>query len=139
MAMTFSDPLVNDLLDTLATVFPEGAVLEMRSGAAPAIDAAATGTVIATITLPATPWAAASDRSKELSGTWQDTSADAAGTLGHFRVRQADDDNSADDTKRRIQGSITLTGGGGDMTVDNTNAQAGQQIVITGFTISIPA
>jgi hypothetical protein len=39
----------------------------------------------------------------------------------------------------KLQGSITATGGGGDMTVDNTNVTAGQQIDVTSFAINFPA
>jgi hypothetical protein len=139
MAFDFSTGLVHDFLDRLDTLFPAGSVLELRTGAAPGRNAAATGTVVATITLPATPWAAAAARAKAKSGTWQDASADATGTLGHFRLRASGDANGASTTAYRIEGSITATGGGGDMTVDNTSATSGQTITITSFTVSGPA
>ena len=37
-----------------------------------------------------------------------------------------------------MQGTITATGGGGDMTLDNTNIAAGQTVNITGFTLTAP-
>ena len=37
-----------------------------------------------------------------------------------------------------MQGTITATGGGGDMTVDNTSVTAGQTVNITAFTITAP-
>ncbi len=37
-----------------------------------------------------------------------------------------------------MQGTVTLTGGGGDMTVQNTSVQAGQRIQITAFTLTAP-
>jgi hypothetical protein len=33
-----------------------------------------------------------------------------------------------------MQGSVTLTGGGGDLTLDNTNIAAGQDVLVTSFT-----
>ena len=39
-------------------------------------------------------------------------------------------------TTCHIQGTVTLTGGGGDMTVDNTNFAAGQVFTVSNFTIT---
>jgi hypothetical protein len=74
--------------------------------------------------------AAASSGSKAKSGTWEDLSADNAGTLAHFRVKDSTG------TTCHMQGTITATGGGGDMTVDNTSVTAGQAITVNTFTIS---
>ena len=38
-----------------------------------------------------------------------------------------------------IQGSVTATGGGGDMTLDNTSIASGQTVTITSFTLNGPA
>lgn len=139
MALAFSYAVKNDLLDDLATLFPAGAVLEFRSGAAPGVAAAASGTLIASITLPATPWNAASSGSKTKNGTWQDATADNTGTIAHFRLRASGDAGGADasQTNARIEGTVTATGGGGDLTVDNTSVNAGQPVTITAFTFSI--
>ena len=82
------------------------------------------------ITLPSDWMAAASGGSKALSGTWQDTSADASGTAGHFRIY------ASDGTTKHIQGTITVTGGGGDMTLDSVSLTAAQSITITSFTLT---
>jgi hypothetical protein len=74
--------------------------------------------------------AAAAGGSKAYNPTWSDNSADAAGTAGHFRIY------ANDGTTCGMQGTVTATGGGGDLTVDNTNFAAGQQFTITGFTIT---
>lgn len=131
MSFQFSDAARNGALDAIETAIGASAVLEIRSGAAPANCAAgATGTVLATLALPADWLANASAGSKAKSGTWEDTSADATGTAGHFRIW--------DSTKTtcHMQGSITLTGGGGDMTLDNTSIAAGQDVQVTSFTIN---
>ena len=86
------------------------------------------GTVLATLALPSDWLSAASGGSKVISGTWQDLSADATGTAGHFRVKQG--------ATCHIQGSITATGGGGDMTLDNTSIAVGQQVTVTAFTLT---
>lgn len=129
MAFQFSTAARNAALDAIETTIGTAPTLEIRSGSVPANAAAAdSGTVLATLVLPSDWLANASNGSKSLSGTWQDLSADAAGTAGHFRIKAAG--------TTHIQGSITATGGGGDMTLDNTNIAAGQQVTITSFTIS---
>jgi hypothetical protein len=74
--------------------------------------------------------AAAASGSKAKSGTWEDLSADNAGTAAHFRLY------ASDGTTCHAQGTVTATGGGGDMTVDNTTFAAAQAFTVTGFTIS---
>lgn len=129
MAFQFSTSARNAALDSIETAIGTGPTLEIRSGAAPADCAAAdSGTVLATMALPSDWLTAASGGSKSLSGTWQDAAADAAGTAGHFRIKQG--------ATCHIQGSVTMTGAGGDMTLDNTNIATGQQITITSFTLT---
>ena len=72
----------------------------------------------------------ASGGTKAKSGTWSDTSADAAGTAGHFRIYDSGG------TVCGLQGSVTATGGGGDMTLDNIVIALLQLITITGFTLT---
>lgn len=131
MAFQFSTASRNAALDAIETAIGVSAVLKIRTGAAPATVATAdSGTVLATMTLPSDWLAAAASGSKAMSGTWQDASADAAGTAGHFRIY------ASDGTTCHIQGSITATGGGGDMTLDNTSIASAQQVTITSFSIS---
>jgi hypothetical protein len=131
MAFQLSVDARNASLDALETAVGTSPVLTIVSGAPPVNCASAnTGTVLATMTLPSDWLAAASSGSKTLSGTWQDLSADASGTAGHFRV------HNSGGTVCHMQGNITATGGGGDMQLDNTNIASGQQITITSFTIT---
>lgn len=131
MALQFSVSVRNARLDAIETAVGTSAIMKLRTGAAPAnCGAADSGTVLATLSLPSDWMAAASGGSKALLGTWQDSSADAAGTVGHFRIY-----DSAG-TTCHLQGDVTLTGGGGTMTLDNTNVQTGQSITITSFTIT---
>jgi hypothetical protein len=131
MAIQFSVGVRNARLDAIETTIGTSAVLKIRTGAAPAnVATADSGTVLATLTLPSDWMAAASSGSKAKSGTWEDTSADATGTAGHFRVY------ASDGTTAHIQGTVTATGGGGDMTVDNTSFASGQAFTVTGFTLT---
>lgn len=131
MAIQFSAAVRNARLDAIETAISTSAVLKIRTGTAPAnVATADSGTVLATVTLPSDWMAAASGGSKAKSGTWQDSSADATGTAAHFRVY------ASDGTTAHIQGTVTLTGGGGDMTVDNTSFASGQNFTVTGFTLT---
>lgn len=129
MAFQFSTTVRNASLDAIETTIGTAPTLELRSGAAPANCAAAdSGTLLASMTLPLDWLAAAASGAKTLLGTWQDTSADAAGTVGHFRIKVV--------ATCHIQGSVTISGGGGDMTLDNNVLALGQQVTITAFTIN---
>lgn len=133
MALQFSATVRNALLDVIESTIGATAVLKIRSGAAPAnVATADSGTVLATLTLPSDWMAAASAGSKAKSGTWEDTSADATGTAAHFRLY------ASDGTTAHVQGTVTATGGGGDMTVDNTSFASGQAFTVTGFTLTAP-
>lgn len=131
MAVQLSVAVRNARLDAIETTIGTSAVLKIRTGAQPANCATAdSGTVLATLNLPSDWMAAASSGSKAKSGTWEDLSADNTGTAAHFRVY------ASDGTTCGIQGSITATGGGGDMTLDNTSIASGQTVTITSFTLT---
>lgn len=129
MAFQFSTAARNASLDAIETAIGASPTLELRSGAAPASCATAdAGTLLASMALPADWLAAAASGAKALAGSWADTAADAAGTVGHFRIKQG--------ATCHIQGSVTATGGGGDMTIDNPVLAVGQQVSVTAFNIN---
>lgn len=131
MAFQFSTTARNAALDAIETAIGTSAVLKIRTGTVPAdCGTADAGSVLATLTLPSDWLAAASGGSKSKSGTWEDASADATGTAAHFRIY------ASDGTTVHMQGTITATGGGGDMTLDNTSIASGQTVTITSFTLS---
>lgn len=131
MAIKLSVTVRNARLDAIETAIGTSAVLKIRTGAAPAnITDADAGTVLATVNLPSDWLAAAASGSKAKSGTWEDTAADNTGTAEHFRIY------ASNGTTQHIQGTVTLTGGGGDMTVDNTSFASGQSFTVTGFTLT---
>ncbi len=55
---------------------------------------------------------------------------DATGTAAHWRLY------ASDGTTCHAQGSVTATGGGGDLTVDSTSFVSGQPFTITGWTFT---
>lgn len=129
MGLQYSEDVRNAQLDAIETTVGASAILKIRTGTQPAnVAAADSGSVLATLNLPSDWMDAAAGGSKAKAGTWEDSSADADGTAGHFRIY-------TNGGVAKIQGSVTLTGGGGEMTVDNTSFLTGQAFTITGFTI----
>lgn len=130
MTIQLSVAARNARLDSFEATTGATAKLQIRTGAQPANCAAAdSGTLLCEITLPSDWMAAASGGTKALAGTWQGTAA-AGGAAAHFRVK----DNAG--TTCHMQGSVTATGGGGDMTLDNTSIASSQVVSVTGFTLT---
>jgi hypothetical protein len=131
MALQFSIVVRNARLDALETAISANPVLKIRTGSKPAnCNAADTGTVLATMTLPSDWMAVASGGVKEKLGTWQDAEADANGVAGHFRIYDSTG------TTCHLQGSVSAAGGGGDMQLDNVVINEGQQVTVTTFTLT---
>lgn len=128
MALQFSVTVRNARLDTVETTVGTTATLEIRTGAQPANCASAdSGTLLATLTLPTDWMANASAGAKTLSGSWTGTGV-AAGTAAHFRLKGSG--------TCHVQGSITASGGGGDLTLDNISIASGQTVTMTAFTLT---
>jgi hypothetical protein len=132
MTLVLKTTTGNSVLDNLYdTLFGASPVAEIRTGAPAGPDNAAGGSLIVGITAPATAFSAAAAKSKAKTGTWS-AAATLAGTntAGHFRFRNAGD-------TVREEGTVTATGGGGDMTVDNTSIAQNQVVTITQYTRTI--
>ena len=131
MTLQYSVAVRNAKLDAVETTIGVSAILKIKTGAVPATCATGdSGTVLATVNLPSDWMAAASSGSKAKSGTWEDASADASGTAAHWRLY------ASDGTTCHAQGTVTATGGGGDMTVDNVVFASAQNFTVTGFTLT---
>lgn len=131
MAQQYADDVRNAMLDAIETVIGVSAILEIRSLAQPANCAAAdAGTLLASLTLPVDWMGAAASGVKSMLGTWEDLSADATGTAAHFRIKTSGG-------VCKWQGSVTATGGGGDLTVVSTSFALGQAFTITSFTLTM--
>ena len=83
------------------------------------------GILVATMNLPADWMSSAASGVKSLLGSWQDSSADASGTAGYFRIY------ASNGTTCGLQGTVTATGGGGDIQLSTVTIVAGQSITIT--------
>jgi len=93
--------------------------------------AADAGSARAAGTLPADWMGAAAAGVKSKAGAWTLTGQVAAGTgtdVTHYRIYDAAG------TTCHEQGSVTVTGGGGNIEVDNVNIANNQVVTITGWT-----
>lgn len=106
--------------------------IQVRTGSQPAsAQDAASGTLLATITL-GDPAFGASSVGVATATDPVSVNASSAGTAGWFRVLDSDGATVFD-------GNVTVTGGGGDMTVANTSIASGQPVDVTSFTYTTPA
>jgi cytochrome c5 len=133
MAIQLSVTVRNARLDAIESSVGTAPILriyDLTAGAPANCAAAITATLLAEMTLPSDWMAAASNGAKALAGSWADSSANAAGTADFFRVFESTG------TTCHIQGTVTATGAGGDMTLDNTSIASGQAVSITSFTLT---
>ena len=130
MALQFSVAVRNARLAAIPATVGVSPKLMLYSGTAPAnCAAAATGTLLATITLPATWEATPASGQSLLAGTWSGT-ASVAGTVGYARIM-----DSAQ-TTAHVQGTVTVSGGGGDFIIDNPVLAVSQTANETSFTLT---
>jgi hypothetical protein len=107
--------------------------IQIRTGAQPATgNDPATGTLLATVTLADPAWSGPVVGVMTLDTTpVLSTTGVAAGTAGWFRML----DNSGDSI---LDGSVTGTGGGGDLELNTTTISIGLTVEITAGTLTMP-
>jgi hypothetical protein len=128
MALQYSVAVNNARLDAVESTAGASAKLRIYTGAAPAnCAAAATGTLLVDMALPADWMSAASAGSKAKLGTWSGTGA-AAGTAGYFRIVDTAGTNA------HVQG--TCGQGTGDLSLDNTNIAVSQTVTVNSFALN---
>ncbi len=138
--LSFSTGFRNAMLNSgLATLFDNG-FIDIYSGTIPADANAAegAGTKLAQVDLPSTALAAAADGSKDLTGTWQEASAIAAGTAAWARMYDSNHTTGASTTAVRIDMEVTADGGGGDLLLSGTVIGIGDAITIDTFSFTLP-
>jgi hypothetical protein len=130
MTLQFSTGYRNALLDAFETSVGVSAKLLIYTGTPPADCAtAASGSLLATLSLPSDWMAAASGGSKAMSGTWS-ANASGTGTAGYYRIT-----DSAGTTCHN-QGTVGTSAT--DMIVDSTSFTTGQSFSVTAFTLTAP-
>lgn len=112
---------------------PAAGTIKIYTGGQPAGPGTApTGTLLGTLTMTDPAFGNAASGVATAAAITGDTSADASGTAGWARI--------ADSTGTAILDmSVTASGGGGDLQLDNVNIVAGGQINVTALTVTLPA
>ena len=139
MATRISNNAAKAACDAIVDLLDGGsgaATVEIRSGAAPTnCEDADSGTLLAVLTCSDPAFGAAADANPggraTASSVTSDSSANATGTAAHFRAK---DSNGVVIT----QGSVTATGGGGDMEINSTSVVSGVEVAITAWTFTVP-
>lgn len=112
------------------TALLNGGTVQIRTGSQPAtVGTAATGTLLGTLTLSATAFGAPTSGTASANAITGDTSADASGTAGWFRAISSG-------ATAIIDGTITASGGGGEMIISNVNVVAGGTLDISSWSIT---
>jgi hypothetical protein len=128
MAIELSAAVRNARLDAIETTIGTAPVLRILTGAVETnLGDADSGTLLAELTLPSDWMAAAASGAKAKSGTWQDTSANASGTPGHFRLL------NSGATTVHMQGTCGV--GSGDLSFDTT-VSLGGTVTVSTFTLT---
>jgi hypothetical protein len=137
MTLTLANSVRAAMCDVLVDSLDAGAAagyIEIRSGTRPANpDTAETGTLLATITCedPAFGAANTTTGAATISHPAPVTGV-ADGTASWFRAYDSDD-------APKFDGSVTATGGGGDLTLATVSITTGLSVDVTGGTITVPA
>jgi hypothetical protein len=135
MTITLSNAARTAMCDALVDLLDGGSgagYIEIRSGTRPAtVATAVTGTLLAEVTLEDPAFGAASSGAATVADPDSVTAA-ATGTATWFRAYNSDDVAVFD-------GKVTVTGGGGDLTLATVDLVSGLSVDITGGTITMPA
>lgn len=133
MALTISNAGASAEADGLTALLNNG-YLRLYSGTRPATaDTALSGnTLLAELRFGATAFGAASNGVATANAIAQDSAADATGTATFFRALQSDG------TSPVLDGSVTATGGGGDMELATVSIVANVIVSVTSFTLTAP-
>lgn len=133
MALKFPAAFRSTRADTITTRAGTSALLRIYDGTAPTDADTAVGAqvLLAELTCNATAFApAASSGVLTANAITQDSSANATGTAAWFRLL------ASNGTTVVMQGSVTATGGGGDLQLVTTSITSGQPVQVTSFVIT---
>lgn len=124
MALQLSTAVRNARLDAIETNIGTSALCRLYS---------ASNIILCEIQLPSNWLNAASNGSITKAGTWSGIGAVAAGSGINATYFQIFDSAGL---VLGIKGTVTVTGGGGDMTLDNTNIASTQNVTVQTFTLT---
>lgn len=135
MSIQYSTSCRDASNDATETTIGTAPILRLYNGTKPTNPGTALSgnTLIAEGTLPSD-WAGNSSSGvKAKSGTWTLTGQSGASTgtaCTFFRLY------ASDGTTCHIQGTVTATGSGGDMTLDNNSIANGQSVTVNSFSVT---
>jgi hypothetical protein len=131
MSFQFSVTLRTNAAGTIESTIGTAPLLRLMTGTVPATCATAqSGTQLYSVALPSDFLTTASAGAVTLNGSWTGA-ASSAGTVGYFRILDSAGTNC------HVQGTVTATGGGGDMTLDNVVLAASQAFTVTSFSVTM--
>lgn len=130
MAIKHSATVRNAKADAVETAIGTAPKLRIYSGTTPTnITDSITGTLLVEMSLPSDWLTAASGGVKSKNGTWSGTAGNS-GTATHYRLWDTAGSNAHE------QGTVTATGGGGDVTIDNAVIASGQSVTVNSWSLT---
>lgn len=132
MAYRLSTAARNAGCDGIVDLIDSGGAgtLTVRTSTQPTnVGDAENGTLLGTLTFSATSFGASSTGTATAASITSDTSADASGTAGHFRIFNG---------SAAIHSDGTCGQGSGDLDFDNSTIVAGGTIAISSLTVTVP-
>lgn len=129
MALTVAAAEAQVMGAALATDIGAGSIIEIRSGGKPATpETAASGTLLVSITVTGSFTSVGGVLSAADPAA---ASPAASGTAGYFRLKKSGGTAVLD-------GTVTATGGGGDMTLGSTSINTGVPVDLGAPTFTVP-
>lgn len=129
MALTIAAASAQAMGAALATDIGSGAIIEIRTGAKPATpETAASGTLLATVAVSG---AFTSSAGVLTAADPASASIVATGTAAHFRVKTSGG-------TAKVDGTVTATGGGGDMTLNSISLVSGGTVDLGVPSLTVP-
>lgn len=137
MALTLSDGAANFALNSgWGTMFDTNGRLSIYTGTAPSVNAAASGTLLVTVTLPADAYTTATARSMTLNDP-ASVNAVATGTAGYFVLHNSTETaltSAATAADKRVFGTVGTSGA--DLNLSTVSITSGGPVDLSGGTIS---
>ena len=131
--MTQSDATRILITDAVKAAF-NSATIKIYTGAMPANpQAAATGTLLATITMPSTAFGASNSTGTATANAISAVTAANSGTAGYARATKSDGTTVIMDL------TVGTTGGPEDFLINSLAIASGASVSVTSFTLSSPA
>lgn len=141
----FSTGLRNGMLNglSLKAALNGGSLLLFSGPVPPTADAAATGTVLMSLTVggdgtTGLTFGSAADGviSKSEAEVWATSAVDISGTISYFRFVSSTDSDGDSTTEARIQGTAGIVGT--DLVLTSTEVTAGQPWTLNYFNVALP-